>query len=36
MNQILICYFSASGVTKNVAQKISEKINGNLFEIEPK
>ena len=36
MNKILISYFSASGVTKGVAEKIANAINGDLFEIEPK
>jgi len=31
----LICYFSASGETKNQAEKIAEVIQGDLFEIEP-
>ena len=31
----LVCYFSASGVTKSVALKIAEKISGDLFEIIP-
>ena len=35
MSKILISYFSASGVTKGVAEKISNAINGDLFEIEP-
>lgn len=35
MSKILISYFSASGVTKNVAEKISSIVNGDLFEIEP-
>ena len=35
MKKILISYFSASGVTKNVAEKIANAINGDLFEIEP-
>lgn len=35
MNKILICYFSASGVTKSVAEKISKVVDGDLFEIEP-
>ena len=35
MNKILISYFSASGVTKGVAEKINEVVNGDLFEIEP-
>ena len=35
MNNILVCYFSASGTTKNVALKVSEVLNAGLFEIEP-
>lgn len=35
MNKVLISYFSASGVTKVVAEKIANAINGDLFEIEP-
>ena len=35
MNKTLIAYFSASGTTKAVAEKISTAINGDLFEIEP-
>ncbi len=35
MSKILISYFSASGVTKSVAEKISSIVNGTLFEIEP-
>ena len=35
MKKILIAYFSASGTTKGVAEKISSAINGDLFEIEP-
>ena len=36
MSKILVCYFSASGITRGVAQKISEVVNGDLFEIKPK
>ena len=36
MNKILISYFSASGTTKKVAEKIATTLNGDLFEIEPK
>ena len=36
MSKILVAYFSASGVTKNVAEKIAHIVNGDLFEIEPK
>ena len=35
MSKILISYFSASGVTKSVAEKIANAVNGDLFEIEP-
>ena len=35
MNNTLIAYFSASGVTKNVAEKIQKVVGGYLFEIEP-
>ena len=36
MSKILVAYFSASGVTKNVAEKIASIVKGDLFEIEPK
>ncbi len=36
MNKVLICYFSASGITKMVAEKVSMAVNGDLFEIIPK
>lgn len=35
MSKILISYFSASGITKKVAEKIREAVEGDLFEIEP-
>ena len=35
MNKKLICYFSASGVTKKIAENISNVIDAELFEIEP-
>ena len=35
MSKILVSYFSASGVTKKVAEKIANAIDGDLFEIEP-
>ena len=35
MSKVLVSYFSASGVTKRVAEKVSTAINGDLFEIEP-
>ena len=34
MNNI-VCFFSASGVTKNTAQKIANTINSDIFEIIP-
>ncbi len=36
MSKILVSYFSASGVTKGVAEKLANAVNGDLFEIEPK
>ena len=36
MDKILISYFSASGITKGVAEKVASAVNGDLFEIEPK
>jgi len=36
MNKILVSYFSATGTTKNIAEKIAIAVNGDLFEIEPK
>lgn len=35
MNKILISYFSASCVTKNVAEHIATVVSGDLFEIAP-
>ncbi len=35
MSKILVAYFSASGVTKNAAEKLAKAANANLFEIEP-
>ena len=35
MDKLLITFFSASGVTKEVAEKIATIVNGDLFEIEP-
>ena len=36
MSKILVSYFSASGITKKVAEKVATLVNGDLFEIEPK
>ena len=36
MRKILVSYFSASGVTKEVAKKVATAVSGDLFEIEPK
>ena len=35
MSKILVAYFSASGVTKEVAKEIAEMEQADLFEIEP-
>ncbi len=35
MDKILVCFFSASGTTKRVAEGIANTVNGDLFEIEP-
>lgn len=35
MNKNLVCYFSATGTTKNIAQTLSSLIGADLFEIEP-
>ena len=35
MSKILISYFSATGTTKRVAEKVAIAVNGDLFEIEP-
>ena len=35
MKKVLVAYFSASGVTKKVAEKIAAAVNGDLFQIEP-
>ena len=36
MSKILVSYFSASGTTRRVAEKVATAVNGDLFEIEPK
>ena len=35
MTKRIVTYFSASGVTKNVAQKVAEILGADIFEIEP-
>ena len=35
MSKVLVSYFSASGVTKGVAEKIAKAVEGDLFEIKP-
>ena len=35
MSKILVSFFSASGTTKKVAEKIANAVGGDLFEIEP-
>lgn len=35
MSKTLVAYFSASGVTKNTAEKLAKAANADLFEIKP-
>ena len=35
MSKVLVCYFSASGITRGVARNLVNSIEGDLFEIEP-
>ena len=35
MSKKLVAYFSASGVTKSVAERIAKVANADLFEIKP-
>ena len=35
MNKALVAYFSASGVTAKVAEKLSQAIGADIFEIKP-
>lgn len=35
MSKTLVAYFSASGVTKKLAEKIAQDANADIFEIEP-
>lgn len=35
MNKNVICYFSATGTTKRIAEELSRILNGDLFEIKP-
>ena len=35
MSKVLVCYFSASGITRGVAHNLANSIEGDLFEIEP-
>lgn len=35
MNNKIICYFSATGTTQKVAEKLASLVNGDLFEIKP-
>ena len=36
MGKILVAYFSASGKTKRLAEKLAEKVKGDIYEIKPK
>ena len=35
MNNVLVCYFSASGVTRKVAERLARTIRSDIYEIEP-
>lgn len=35
MNKVLIAYFSASGETKKLAERLAQEIGADLFEIKP-
>ena len=35
MNKVLVAYFRASGITKNVATKLANVTNASIFEIKP-
>ena len=35
MSKALVAYFSASGVTKKMAEKLSDAVGADLFEIKP-
>ena len=35
MGNVLVAYFSASGVTEKVADKLAKEIGADLFEIQP-
>ena len=36
MGKILVAYFSASGKTKRLAEKLAEEVKGDIYEIKPK
>ncbi len=36
MSKVLVAYFSASGITKGVAEKLANVVEGDLYEIIPK
>ena len=36
MSRVLVAYFSASGRTKSIAEKVNEVVSGTLYEIKPK
>ena len=36
MSKNLVAYFSASGITKNVAETLSKVLNSDIYEIKPK
>ncbi len=36
MNKTLVCYFSASGITRHKAKELANEVSGDLYEIIPK
>jgi flavodoxin len=35
MGKVLVAYFSASGVTRDIAEKLSEAAGADIYEIKP-
>ncbi|POP30144.1 hypothetical protein C3B58_22855 [Lactonifactor longoviformis] len=35
MSEILVAYFSATGITEKLAKKVAEAVGGGLHEIQP-
>lgn len=36
MSKVLVCYYSASGITKRKASELAQEVGGDLYEIVPK